>query len=622
MTEGSDTDTGLRLEHAPPGSSSWERLQHENDPKAFAGAWLDFHCRAIARDVHQGVVVFGPPDQGPFAPIAMWPEGTLGSPSLAAAIEQAMVKRRAVIDATRRPAGEGRARTDVIAAPLVVEGHLCGSVALALEHAPEDRQAQALEQLQFSAMALETLVHRTRYTAPDRVITVLGLVASSLQEERFQGAATAVATELATILTCERVSIGFLRGRHCQVKALSHSAAFGKKANLIRAMEAAMDEAVDQHATVLYPAPEGGPVQVLRAHAALAGQPGSGTICTVPFTEGQRILGAMTLERGAGQGFDATSVRLCQHAASLLGPLLEVKRKEDRWLILKAGDSLRDFARRLVGPRHTALKLMSGAALALLLFFSFANGEYRVTADARLKGTVQRAIAVPMDGYIAEALVRAGDIVKAQDLLFTLDDSDLRLERLKWLSQQSQYTREYNEARAEHDRAKFQILAAQIDQANAQVALVEEQLSRIQVRAPFDSFVVTGDLSQSLGAPVQRGDILFEIAPLGSYRVILSVDERDIVEVAVGDSGSLVLNGMPGERIAIRVDKITPISTAKDGRNLFQVEAVLATDEALTKLRPGMEGVAKIAIGQRKLIWIWTHKITHWFRMFLWSWWP
>ena len=34
------------------------------------------------------------------------------------------------------------------------------------------------------------------------------------------------------------------------------------------------------------------------------------------------------------------------------------------------------------------------------------------------------------------------------------------------------------------------------------------------------------------------------------------------------------------------------------------------------------EGVGKIEVEERKLIWIWTHKLTHWLRMWVWSWWP
>jgi hypothetical protein len=62
-------------------------------------------------------------------------------------------------------------------------------------------------------------------------------------------------------------------------------------------------------------------------------------------------------------------VRLCEHIAALLGPLLDVKRRDDRWLIQKSWDSLKNYGEKLVGPRHTALKLVSAALVMLLLFF-------------------------------------------------------------------------------------------------------------------------------------------------------------------------------------------------------------------------------------------------------------
>jgi hypothetical protein len=42
----------------------------------------------------------------------------------------------------------------------------------------------------------------------------------------------------------------------------------------------------------------------------------------------------------------------------------------------------------------------------------------------------------------------------------------------------------------------------------------------------------------------------------------------------------------------------------------------------IEKLRPGMEGVGKIHVERRRFAWIWTHKIGHWLRMWVWSWWP
>ena len=67
-------------------------------------------------------------------------------------------------------------------------------------------------------------------------------------------------------------------------------------------------------------------------------------------------------------------------------------------------------------------------------------------------------------------------------------------------------------------------------------------------------------------------------------------------------------------------EKITIAAKADDGANIFRVEASL--DENTDLLRPGMQGIAKINAGQGRLIWIWTHEITDWFRLWLWSWLP
>ena len=152
------------------------------------------------------------------------------------------------------------------------------------------------------------------------------------------------------------------------------------------------------------------------------------------------------------------------------------------------------------------------------------------------------------------------------------------------------------------------------------MALVDEQIARTRLIAPFDAVIVKGDLSQSLGAAVERGNALFELAPLDTYRVIMKVDERDITRVALGQKGRLALASMPQEEISLVIEKITPVSVTDQGRNFFRVEAV-ATG-AIEKLRPGMEGVGKIDVERRRLIWIWTHKLTHWVRMWIWSWWP
>ena len=135
--------------------------------------------------------------------------------------------------------------------------------------------------------------------------------------------------------------------------------------------------------------------------------------------------------------------------------------------------------------------------------------------------------------------------------------------------------------------------------------------------APFDAYVVAGDLSQQIGSPVEQGKVLFELAPLDAYRVILKVDERDIRAVRVGQRGRLLLSGLTQQELGFQVKNIS-LPEAIDGRNVFRVEAQL--DRAGPALRPGMQGVAKIAAGERSLLWIWTHSAWHWLVLQAWKW--
>ncbi|MDJ0834480.1 MAG: HlyD family efflux transporter periplasmic adaptor subunit [Gammaproteobacteria bacterium] len=601
--------------------SLWSSLKESHNPKAVASSWLEIQSRLIGDAASCGVVVLGEPDQGPFTPVAVWPAGVLGSPVLAEAVEVAVNKRKLVVRDSKRITNEGPVSGKVMASPLLVDNQICGAVAFDLDQVEPERLSEIQELIEWGSGWLEVYIHRNKFTSSDRLVTVLELVATSLHHQRFQEAAIAVVTELSAELGCERVAIGFLSGQHSRVRALSHSASFGKKGNLIRAIEAAMDEAIDQQTTVVYPPLNQEALQVSREHEALAKLQDEESICTVPLIEGDKLLGAIVFERPADQPFDESTVQLCQHTASLLGPLLDVKRREDRWITSKMFESMVNLLKSIFGPRHFGLKLGSLILAGLIAFFILAEDDYRVTADARLEGTIQRAVTSPTAGYVIDANVRAGDVVKQNDLLFSLDDRDLRLERMKWESQKLQSKREHSEAVAEHDRARTRILSAQIEQADAEIALLDEQLGRMQVKAPFDSFVVTGDMSQSLGAPVERGDILFELAPLNSYRVILEVDERDIDDISIDQVGELALTSAPQDLMPISVERITPLSSAVEGRNFFRVEARL-NGEISELLRPGMEGVGKIDIDRRKLIWIWSHKIIHWFRMFFWSWWP
>jgi hypothetical protein len=107
---------------------------------------------------------------------------------------------------------------------------------------------------------------------------------------------------------------------------------------------------------------------------------------------------------------------------------------------------------------------------------------------------------------------------------------------------------------------------------------------------------------------------------LEGYRIILKVDEREISYVEEGQAGSLTLSSLSKWDLPLKVERITSAAKAEDGANIFRVEASLPSAPAA--LRPGMEGIGKINAGRERLVWIWTHEIVDWFRLWVWSWWP
>lgn len=615
------------VENGSPDSldALWRHFGRARSEKEFCTSWLALQCRMI-RGVGAGVVLLGAPEEDrPYVLAASWPEGPGDFKHLAEVAERALKERRGLALKRQSPdSGDTpRPRYD-IAYPVHVSGRVYGVVALDIESRPEDALREAMRQLQWGSAWMEVLCHRgltsTNATPSEQLQTVVNLLATAVSPKSFHGAAVALVTSLATRFDCDRVSIGFLRRGSVRLEAMSHTAQFGGDTNLVRSIDAAMNEARDQETSIVYPDAPDRKAVASRAHARLARESGNGAICSVPLPGREQIVGVLTLERASATEFDEATVQICESLGGLIGPILETHRRDDRWLARKALDSGLGMTKAIIGPSHIAAKLVVIALIALAVFLSRATGTYRVTADTLIEPAAQQAISTAFDGYIRTAPARAGDVVSEGQELATLDDREWQLERNRWLSQEDQSQRQYHEALGNGNASQTQIFAAQVAQAKAQVALLDEQISRTKIVAPFDGVIVTGDLSQSLGVPVQRGQVLFEMAPLDSYRVILQVDERDIATVVTGQRGQLVLSGSPNDPVPFEVRRITPVSTTNEGRNYFRVEAKI--DSAPERLRPGMEGVGKIEIDNRLLIWIWTHQPLDWLKLKIWNWLP
>jgi RND family efflux transporter MFP subunit len=606
--------------HAP--DAAWKQFAQAQSAEEFCASWLVIQANVIG-GVSDGVVVLQKPGSTSFAPVAFLPEDSPRHTQLASVSERVLAEGKGVVETLEIDDPDAIGPRFQLAYPVRTDDQVRGVVSVDIDWRNEAQLQSAMRDLQWGSAWLELFLRRhadPMEASRLRLKLALELVSTLLEQEGLKEGTAGFATELASRLGCDRVAVGLLKRRRVRVKAVSHSAQFDRRSNLLRAVETAMEEATDQEEPVVYPADRESAPVVSHAHEMLIRESGAGSAVTFPLMSADKVVGALSLERPPGKRFDLPTLELCEAVAAVAGPIIDLKSSNERSLPVHAADSTVGLWKKIFGPGHPGLKLVSITAAAALGFLAVATGDYRISANTTVEGIVQRAVSAPFDGYVSEASFRAGDLVKAGDPIALLDDRDLRLERIRLVSQREQHLRQYRQAMADHERAQVEIIGAQIEQVEAQLALVEEQLARARLVAPFDGFVVTGDLSQSLGSPVARGDVLFEVAPLDGFRVVLEVDERDIADVVVGQRGQLAMASMPGERFDFAVSKITPVNEAMDGRNYFRVEAQLQSEAG--RLRPGMEGVGKISVEERKLIWIWTRGLVDWVRLTAWSWLP
>jgi len=446
-----------------------------------------------------------------------------------------------------------------------------------------------------------------------RAIEVLSAVNP---QEKFKGAAMTFCNEIASQWQCERVSIGFLKGRYVQLKAMSHTENFSRKMQIVQDIESAMEECLDQDIEILSPAPKEAAC-VSRAAEKLSGRYGPLNILSFPLRREGEALAVVTLERPASKAFACEEVETLRLACELCTPRLVNLHRSDLWIGAAIVAWIRKLLSLLVGSKHTWAKVAAILSFAAILFLIFGKGQFRAKAPFILEATYQQVIPAPFDGYLKNVEAEVGDLVEGgSSILAGLDTAELRLQLAAAKAEKAGYLKQASAAMRDGETAQAQIAQADADKTQAQIELLEYQISQASLISPLSGIVVKGDLKREIGAPVKVGDVLFEVCPIDALRAQLMVPEDEVYDIKVGQEGYLATASYPGQRIKFIVERINPIAEVVNQRNVFKVRVQLL--ETPQWMRPGMEGVAKVEVGKRHYAWIWTRKIINWIRMQLW----
>ena len=604
--------------------SVWSAFLNAKNETAFQIGWLAVMVSKIDT-ARMGVLLQADPAAQAFVPVAVVPDPRRDLSHLKDVSEAAVTSGKPVA----RPTDGGHT---LVAYPIALSpGIVRGVAILELAGQSKDTQKEALRELHWAAGWLASKgweeTAGTETSKLRRSGIAIDILALTGEHPKPAACAMAVVNEIHAKLGHDHVAIGMIVKRHTspriKLMAMSHAAWFKKRSSAAELLETAMEEAFDQNVPTASPPLPSTARAISVAHEDLIKGGGRiSQVLSVPLADEHGPVGVLTVERRQAEPAFTDEQRFeLEAVAGLLGPVLETKRRNHRWVAGRIVDTVIHALGVVLGPRRLSWKLLALAIAAFITAATLATGTFRVQADAVLRGDVQRAVTVPFAGFVAEAPFRAGERVEAGQEIARLDDADLRLELLRTRSEIDRLTVQSRNALANYERAQVAALEAQIEQARAQANLSQTQLDRTIIRAPVSGLIVQGDLSQRLGAPVQAGEVLFEIVPDDTYRAEVYVDERDLRYVTVGQEATLALSGRPSDPIPMTVTRVTPVAEPREGYNAFRVEADL-TGAVPGDIRPGMEGRAKVIIDERKYAWIWTRRLVDWLRHTYWTWQP
>jgi multidrug efflux pump subunit AcrA (membrane-fusion protein) len=539
----------------------------------------------------------------------------------AALLREATSTDAVIVKALRDAEDSNRAnRSYIVLVPLKMADAGEAMEAFVVRASDRNTLEASKEQLELTANLLgiseRRLALRNRQAGLRRLQQAMETLSAINRHNRFTSTAMALCNEAASQWQCERVNVGFLKGRYVRLKAMSHTEDFSRKMKIVQDIESVMEECLDQDCEILYPAPQEA-TYISRAVAELSRQHGPLAVLSVPFRQAGEARGVLTLERESSKSFNLEEIEAIRLACELCTARLLELYEHDHWIGARVVAKARSALATLVGPKYTWMKILGILIFGAILFLIFGKGQFRAEAPFVVEATYQQVVCASFDGYIKGVNVEVGDTVKENETtLAELDTTELRLQLAAAKAENAGYLKQVAAAMRDGETAQAQIAQANSDKAQAQIDLLNYLIEQGKIISPISGAVVKGDLKRQIGAPVKTGDVLFEVTPLESLRAELLVPEDLIFDIAIDQEGYLATVSYPSQRLKFIVERINPMAEVVGNRNVFKVRVLLL--ETRSWMRPGMEGVAKVSIGKRRYVWIWTRRIVNWLRMKLW----
>ncbi len=254
------------------------------------------------------------------------------------------------------------------------------------------------------------------------------------------------------------------------------------------------------------------------------------------------------------------------------------------------GARIRRALRRVPRWRWLAALLLAGL-MALPVRLS-------VLAPAEVVARDPAVVRAPLDGVVRRVLARPNETVTAGQVLFELDrtslSGQLEIARKSLSTGRAQFERATQQAFADaRAKAELAVLRSRVEERQAEVARLADQLERCSVTAPRDGTAVLDAPSEWIGRPVSVGERVLSVADPGDTEVEAWLAPHDMIALAPGAPVTLFLNTDPLNPVAARLRYVAYAATLRpDGLLAHRARADIADHAERPRL--GLKGTARL----------------------------
>jgi multidrug resistance efflux pump len=135
-----------------------------------------------------------------------------------------------------------------------------------------------------------------------------------------------------------------------------------------------------------------------------------------------------------------------------------------------------------------------------------------------------------------------------------------------------------------------ELALAQTAQAQAALNLAKQNIANAKITAPLDSTVLW--IGPHIGESISPGVPAVTLADLSHMQVQVGVDENSLPFVALGQTGTITLDALPGKTLTGKVSKVGILATTTGG--IVTLPVTLDVDPTDALIYPGLSATVEL----------------------------